>query len=84
MLMSQPAGAVDVPDAPVETLTYTPENVAGATMFVVAQRVSTVLHADQIIVLDSGRIAGIGKHEDLLSSCEAYQELVGSQLEVSA
>ena len=55
-----------------------------ATRFVVAQRISTVLHADIIIVLDDGEIAGIGKHEDLLANCVAYQEIVGSQLEVSA
>lgn len=50
------------------------------TMIVVAQRVSTILKADQIIVLDQGRIVGIGTHTDLMQSCEAYQEIVLSQL----
>ena len=48
-----------------------------------AQRISTILHADQIIVLDEGRIAGIGTHEELLESCEAYQEIARSQLSES-
>jgi len=56
----------------------------GSTVLVVAQRVSTVLHADQIIVLDEGSIAGIGTHDELLRTCTAYQEIVGSQLGVSA
>jgi len=45
-----------------------------------AQRVSTILHADRIIVLDDGRIVGIGPHEELLSSCPEYREIVTSQL----
>mgnify|MGYP003761909433 CR=1 FL=1 len=51
-----------------------------ATVFMVAQRVSTVMHADRIIVLDEGRIAGSGTHEELLASCAIYREIVGSQL----
>jgi len=51
-----------------------------ATVVIVAQRVSTIMHADQIIVLDSGRIAGVGTHEQLLDSCGTYQEIVASQL----
>ena len=58
--------------------------MAGATVVVVAQRVSTVLHADRIIVLDEGGIAGIGRHEELLEQCTAYREIVGSQLGVGA
>ena len=50
------------------------------TMIVVAQRVSTILKADQIIVLDQGRIVGIGTHTELMKSCETYQEIVLSQL----
>ena len=53
---------------------------ADAAVIIVAQRISTILHADQIIVLDDGRIAGIGTHEELLRSCGAYQEIAKSQL----
>jgi ATP-binding cassette subfamily B protein len=51
-----------------------------ATVVIVAQRVSTVLHADQIIVLDDGLVVGIGPHEELMASCGAYREIVASQL----
>jgi ATP-binding cassette subfamily B protein len=53
---------------------------ADATVLIVAQRVSTILHADRIIVLDDGRVVGIGRHEELLSSCPQYREIVTSQL----
>ena len=56
------------------------EKLSGATVIIVAQRISTILHANRIIVLEEGRIAGIGTHEELLSSCEAYQEIAKSQL----
>ncbi|RKR75123.1 ABC transporter ATP-binding protein [Frondihabitans australicus] len=56
------------------------ENMAGATFVVVAQRVSTVLEADQIIVLENGRIVGRGTHDELLESNETYAEIVSSQL----
>ena len=51
-----------------------------ATVLIVAQRVSTIMHADQIIVLDEGRIAGIGTHRELLETCETYREIAHSQL----
>jgi ATP-binding cassette subfamily B protein len=51
-----------------------------ATVVIVAQRVSTILHADRIIVLDEGRIVGMGTHRELLSSTNAYREIVESQL----
>jgi ATP-binding cassette subfamily B protein len=51
-----------------------------ATMLIVAQRVSTVMDADQIIVLDEGHIAGIGTHRELMKTCEVYREIVSSQL----
>ena len=51
-----------------------------ATVIIVAQRISTILHADRIIVLDDGKIAGTGTHEELLRSCEAYREIASSQL----
>ena len=53
---------------------------AGTTRLVVAQRVSTIRHADQIVVLDHGRVAGLGTHEQLMESCPTYQEIVSSQL----
>ena len=51
-----------------------------ATVIIVAQRVSTVMDADQIVVLDDGRIAGIGNHKELMATCEVYREIVSSQL----
>lgn len=51
-----------------------------ATVLIVAQRVSTVMDADQIIVLDEGRMVGIGKHHELMKSCDVYQGIVKSQL----
>ena len=51
-----------------------------STVLIVAQRISTILHAEQIIVLDEGRIAGIGTHEELLQNCEVYQQIAASQL----
>lgn len=54
--------------------------IARSTVFIVAQRVSTVMDADRIIVLDQGRVAGMGTHRELLQSCEVYREIVASQL----
>ncbi len=51
-----------------------------ATVFIVAQRISTIMHADKIIVLDNGKIAGMGTHEELLKTCSVYQEIAYSQL----
>ncbi len=51
-----------------------------ATVIIVAQRVSTVMDADQIIVLDDGHVAGIGSHHELMQTCEVYREIVSSQL----
>src|SRR5207249_9956017 len=51
-----------------------------STVLIVSQRVSTIMDADQIIVLDEGRIAGIGTHRDLMRSSEVYREIVSSQL----
>lgn len=56
------------------------EKTAGATVLIVAQRISTILHAEQIIVLDEGKIVGKGTHEELLQSCEVYQQIALSQL----
>lgn len=56
------------------------EHAKDATVIIVAQRISTILHADQIIVLDDGRIVGKGTHQELLNNCEAYMEIAASQL----
>jgi len=53
-----------------------------ATVIIVAQRVSTILAADQIVVLDGGRVVGLGTHEELLAACLTYREIVQSQLTV--
>lgn len=51
-----------------------------STVIIVAQRISTILHAEQIIVLDDGKVAGIGTHKELLKNCEAYYQIAASQL----
>jgi ATP-binding cassette subfamily B protein len=56
------------------------DRTRGNTVVIVAQRVSTILQADRIIVLDGGRIVGLGTHQELLASCSEYQEIVESQL----
>lgn len=56
------------------------ENSAQMTVLVVSQRVSTIQHADKIIVFEDGRVAGIGTHDELMKSCEVYQEICHSQL----
>jgi ATP-binding cassette subfamily B multidrug efflux pump len=56
------------------------EEIADATMLIVAQRIGTIRHADKIIVLNEGEIVGEGKHEDLLRSCGIYYDIAASQL----
>ncbi len=56
------------------------KDVAGATILIVAQRVSTIVSAETIIVLDDGQIVGRGTHAELLRSSETYAEIVSSQL----
>ena len=53
---------------------------ADATVVIVAQRVSTISNADQILVLEDGRPLGLGTHQELLASCPTYAEIVASQL----
>ena len=54
------------------------------TVFIVSQRTSSIRHADKIIVLDDGRIAGMGTHESLLKDCEIYREIHESQFKKEA
>ena len=56
------------------------EQLGGKTQIIVAQRISTVLHADQIVVLDEGRVVGCGTHAELMGACEPYREIALSQL----
>lgn len=56
------------------------ENIREATVVIVAQRISTVLHADQILVLEEGRMVGLGTHEELMETCRVYQDIARSQL----
>lgn len=56
------------------------KKTAESTVLIVAQRISTILHAEQIIVLDEGQVAGVGTHRELLKTCEAYYQIASSQL----
>ncbi len=56
------------------------EDYAGVTTIVIAQRVSSILHADHILVLDEGREIGYGTHEQLMESCQIYREISESQM----
>lgn len=55
------------------------EKTDNTTVFIVSQRSSSIMHADKIVVLDDGKVVGIGKHEELLNSCEVYKEICSSQ-----
>ena len=56
------------------------EYTGGATVLIVAQRISTIMTADQIVVLDEGAVVGRGTHQELLKTCETYREIAHSQL----
>ena len=56
------------------------EHTQDSVVLIVAQRISTILHADQIVVLDEGEAVGIGTHKELLKSCEVYRQIAMSQL----
>ena len=56
------------------------ENIKNAIVLIVGQRVTSVMHSDKIIVMDNGRIVGIGTHRELLNNCEVYREIAKSQL----
>ena len=57
------------------------ENLSDRNVIIVAQRVSTVIHADRIIVLDGGKVCGMGTHEKLLENCRVYKEICDSQFD---
>ena len=54
--------------------------MAGVTSLIVAQRIGTIMNADRIIVLDEGRVVGVGTHRELLKTCDVYREIATSQL----
>lgn len=56
------------------------EKAADVTTIIVAQRISTIMHADQILVLDHGKVVGQGTHEELMATCDVYQQIAQSQL----
>ena len=56
------------------------EKTKGMTVFIVSQRASSIKHADKILVLDDGRMAGMGTHRELLENCRVYEEICTSQL----
>lgn len=77
LILDDSASALDyATDAKLRAAIRTIENT---TTFIVSQRASSIRHADKIIVLDDGEIAGIGRHEELLADCEVYQEIYYSQ-----
>lgn len=51
-----------------------------STVLLVAQRISSIMHAERIVVLDKGQVAGIGTHEELMKTCDVYKEIAYSQL----
>ena len=55
------------------------EHMGDKAVLIVAQRVSTIQHADQIVVLADGEVAGIGRHDELMAGCPVYREIVESQ-----
>ena len=54
--------------------------MSDSTILIVAQRIGTIMNADKIIVLDEGKIVGVGTHEELMQSCDVYREIALSQL----
>ena len=80
LILDDSASALDyATDARLRKALKTLEGMT--TTFIVSQRASSICHADKIIVLDDGALAGVGTHEELLRSCEVYQEIYYSQYE---
>jgi ATP-binding cassette subfamily B protein len=79
LILDDSTSAVDV-DTEAKIQASLSERMRGRTTIVVAQRISTVLNADKIIVLDNGRIASMGTHQELMESSPIYQEIFHSQL----
>ena len=81
-LFADSFSAVDYkPDAALRKALH--EQAADATVLIVAQRISTIMNAEQILVLEDGKIVGKGTHEELMKNCSAYQEIARSQLSES-
>ena len=82
LLLWPPAGEAQVQSSLLEDALRQElhTRLGGKTVVIVAQRISTVLHADRIVVLDDGRIVGQGTHEELMETCEEYREIAMSQL----
>ena len=66
------------------TTTVIATELKDSTLVIIAQRVSSVMNADKIMVLDKGRIIGLDKHENLLESCDIYREIYDTQMEGGA
>ena len=64
----------------IKSLKMLKQETGMATTLIVAQRIGTIMDADKIIVLDEGKIVGIGRHKELLKSCPVYREIAESQL----
>ena len=79
LILDDSTSAVDV-ETEAKIQDALDELMKGRTSFIVAQRISTVLNADKILVLDQGRIAAVGNHQDLMRSSQIYQEIYASQL----
>ena len=79
LLLDDSTSAVDV-ETEAEIQAALDRLMVGRTSFVIAQRISTVLNADKIVVLDAGRVAAVGTHEALMAESPIYREIYASQL----
>lgn len=79
LILDDASSALDL--ATDAALRHALSQMRNTTQVVISQRVSAIRHATKILVLDEGKLVGIGTHEDLFKSCEVYQEICESQLE---